>query len=90
MSRTSKVIMWIVVILILIIIGKVLLGGKMAEAPSDMATTTSESAKMETGEQASAKDTTDAALEKDLASVEAAFSGLNSDSATADAALSAK
>jgi hypothetical protein len=87
MSRTAKVIGWIIVIIIVVIIGKMIFGGNSAVAPTGAMM---ESGTNDTGAQASAGDSSDVALNKDMAGVDAQMNGLNSDSANADQSLSAK
>lgn len=87
MSRTAKVIIWIVIILIAFIVGKVILGGDTAEAPSTESANMAEPSGADLGLTTSVEDASDTALDKDMASVDAEVNALGADGAAADEAL---
>ena len=87
MTRTAKVIVWIIVILIIIVIGKTLWGGNVAQAPSTTEAPAQKDAAQESGLKTAGKDTSDTALDKDMASIDAEVNALGADGATADEAL---
>ena len=83
MSKTAKIIIWIIVIMLILAVGKAIFGGKMAEAPSNLGV--SEEAPAKVGDVSS--DSSDSAIEKDLSNLDKSMNSLNEDSANADAAL---
>ena len=94
MSNSAKTIIGVIVVVVIVLIGWAVMhrsSSTNSEYNSPEATTTNETQTTQTqtnGTSANTSDTSDAALNKDSAAVDAEMTGLNSDNASADQGLS--